>query len=73
VLEKTPTYQLSAKTGGGAIAEGVFIGWFVGYVESSGNVYFFAMNIEGTSYIEIRDKRIELTKQILRSLGYLPK
>jgi len=73
VLEKTPTYQLSAKTGGGPIDEGIYIGWFVGYLESNGNVYFFATNIEGASYVEIRDKRIELTKQILRALGYLPK
>jgi beta-lactamase class D len=72
VLEKTPTYTLSAKTGGGSIAEGVYIGWFVGYLEKNGNVYFFATNIEGTSFTDIRDKRIELTKQILRKLGYLP-
>ena len=73
VLEKTPTYRLSAKTGGGPIDEGIYIGWFVGYLESNGSVYFFATNIEGGSYLEIRDKRIELTKQILSALGYLPK
>jgi len=72
VFEKTPTYTLSAKTGGGSIAEGVYIGWFVGYLETEGNVYFFATNLEGSSFTEIRDKRIELTKQILRVLGYLP-
>ena len=73
VFEKTPTYQLSAKTGGGPIDEGIYIGWFVGYLETNGNVYFFATNIEGASYVEIRGKRIELTKEILRALGYLPK
>jgi len=73
VFEKSPRYTLSAKTGGGPIDEGVFIGWFVGYLETNGNVYLFAMNIEGSSFMEIRDKRVELTKQILRSIGYLPK
>jgi beta-lactamase class D len=73
VLEKGPTYQLSGKTGGGPIDEGKYIGWFVGYLESNGNVYFFATNIEGASYAEIRSKRVELTKQILKGLGYLPK
>nr|AIA12114.1 ClassD_beta_lactamase [uncultured bacterium] len=73
VLEKTPAYTLSAKTGGGSIAEGVYIGWFVGYVETRGNVYFFATNIESTSYQAIRGKRIEVTKQVLTSLGLLPK
>lgn len=73
VLERGASYTLSAKTGGGPIREGVYIGWFVGYLESGGNVYFFATNIEGASFAEIRNKRIELTKQILASLGYLPK
>ena len=73
LLEATPAYRLSAKTGGGPIAEGKVIGWFVGYVEKDGDVYFFALNIEGPSYIAIRDKRIDVTKQILRDLGYLPK
>jgi beta-lactamase class D len=46
--------------------------WFVGYLEAAGNVYFFATNIEGASYAEIRDKRIDLTRQILIASGYLP-
>lgn len=73
VFEQAPTYKLSAKTGGGPIAEGIYIGWFVGYLETKGNVYFFATNIEGASFVEIRDKRVALTKQILTTLGYLPK
>lgn len=72
VFEQTPTYKLSAKTGGGPIDDGVFIGWFVGYLQTRRNVYFFAMNIDGASFAEIRDKRIELTKQILKGLGYWP-
>jgi beta-lactamase class D len=73
VFEKTPAYKLSAKTGGGSIAEGKYIGWFVGYLETQGNVYFFATNIEGSSYSEIREKRIDVTKKILSELGYLPR
>lgn len=71
-LERTPTYKLSAKTGGGSISEGLYIGWFVGYVETKEDVYFFATNIEGTNFEEIRDKRIELTKKVLVGLGILP-
>jgi beta-lactamase class D len=73
VLEKTPAYTLSGKTGGGSIAERIFIGWFVGYLETNGDVYFFATNIEGPNFPEIRDKRIDVTKQLLTQLGYLPK
>src|SRR6185503_36295 len=65
VLENTPAYKLSAKTGGGSIAEGKYIGWFVGYLETKGDVYFFATNIEGANFAEIREKRIELSKEIL--------
>ncbi len=72
VLEKTPRYTLSGKTGGGSLPGGKSLGWFVGYVEAQGNVYFFATNIEGANYAAIRDRRIELTKQILAELGYLP-
>ena len=71
VLERTPTYALSGKTGGGPIAGGKYIGWFVGYLEKQANVCFFSLNIEGPSFAEIKEKRVELTKQILRSLGYL--
>ena len=73
ILEKTPAFTLSGKTGGGSVAEGKYIGWFVGYLETDGNVYFFATNIEGSNFPEIREKRIDVTKQILMHLGYLPK
>lgn len=77
LIEQTPTYKLSAKTGGGSKSgsgAGELIGWFVGYVERGGDdVTFFALNIDGANYAAIRDKRSELTKQILTELGYLPK
>jgi len=73
VMEKTPAYTLSAKTGGGPIAEGKYIGWLVGYLETGADVYFFATNIEGASFAGIRDKRLKITKRALTELGYLPK
>jgi beta-lactamase class D len=71
-LEKTAGYTLSGKTGGGTLAENRAFGWFVGYVETKGNVCFFALNLEGSNSASIRDRRIKLTKQILAALGYLP-
>ena len=73
VLEETPAYKLSGKTGGGSIAEATYIGWFVGYLETKGDVYFFALNIEGADFPSIRDQRVMITKQILSELGHLPK
>ena len=72
-LEETPEYRLSGKTGGGPIGEGRFLGWFVGYVEAKDNTYFFATEIEGPTYLSIRDERIAVTKRVLAGLGYIPR
>ncbi len=71
VLEQTASYKLNAKTGAGPAAEGRTLGWFVGYLETKDNVYFFAMQIEGQPFAVIRDERIRLTKQILTDLGHI--
>jgi beta-lactamase class D len=70
-LEETPDYRLSGKTGGGPLAEGRFLGWFVGYLETKGNTYFFATEIEGPTYVSVRDERIALTRRILADFGHL--
>src|SRR5215208_3711930 len=70
-LEETPDYKLSGKTGGGPLGENRFLGWFVGYLETTDNTYFFATEIEGPTYLSIRDERIALTKRILKGLGRL--
>lgn len=72
-MEKTAEYKLSAKTGTGPLSEGKYIGWFVGYLESKGNVYFFALNLNGDKAPPSRERRINLTKRILTDLGYLPR
>jgi beta-lactamase class D len=45
VLERTDTHVLRGKTGFAEDRSGVAVGWFVGYVEKPGNVYFFALNM----------------------------
>jgi beta-lactamase class D len=45
INEKGPGYTIRAKTGWAARMEPQ-IGWFVGYVETAGDVWFFAMNID---------------------------
>jgi len=69
--EIEPQYKLSAKTGGGQLENGNFIGWYVGYVEQKDNVYFFALNIEAENYRAIKDRRIELTRQVLMKLAII--
>jgi beta-lactamase class D len=72
-LEETPGYKLSGKTGGGPLGEGRFLGWFVGYLETKENTYFFATEIEGPTYLSVRDERIAVTRRILSDLGYMKK
>jgi beta-lactamase class D len=72
-LEETPRYTLHGKTGGGPLAENRFLGWFVGYLETKGDTYFFATQIEGPTYASVRDERIAVTKRILSDLGHMPK
>jgi beta-lactamase class D len=69
--EDSVQYKLRGKTGW-AIIDKQNIGWFIGYVETKDNVYFFVTNIET---FEASDKfygsRIEITKLILKELNIL--
>lgn len=71
VLEETDTYKLSAKTGTGFLENENILGWLVGYLEKSDDVYFFALNLEGKQEEASRKKRLEMTKQIFTQLGIL--
>jgi beta-lactamase class D len=73
VLKETPSYKLSGKTGGAGNLNGKALCWFVGYVETNENTCFFALNIDGENFAAVRDKRIDLTKQILSELGFMKK
>ena len=72
VLEKTASYQLSGKTGS-AQRITPHVGWFVGYLETEGNVYFFATNFQSTNPNGLANgeaaKKISLS--ILQELGFL--
>lgn len=70
-LEETPDYKLSGKTGGGPLGENRFLGWFVGFLETKEGAYLFATEIEGPTYLSVRDERIAVTKRILAGLGHM--
>ena len=48
LIEEDELHRLRGKTGSG-IAGDQYIGWFVGYEERNGDVYFFALNIKSSS------------------------
>ncbi|MFQ4144916.1 class D beta-lactamase [Chlorogloeopsis sp. ULAP02] len=72
ILEKTPDYTITGKTGWVGFDDGVKpqIGWLVGYLERGKNVYFFATNIEIR-----KDKdasaRMEITRRCFKDLRLL--
>ena len=73
VLEETPEYRLSGKTGTARLSEGREVGWLVGYVEREGQTHVYALNLEGRSEdVGLPGRRIGLAKAMLGELGILP-
>ncbi len=72
LVENKSKYKLRAKLGWGILRDSLNVGWYVGYLEKEGNVYFFATNIESNNPGEnFGSARIEITKSVLRSLKLL--
>jgi len=73
VEEKTDTYTLRAKTGW-ADTKPEHVGWYVGYVETKGNVYFFAIRLyqpDAQQHDDFGNQRKVITKKILADLGII--
>jgi beta-lactamase class D len=76
VLEETPAYRLSGKTGTADLTPTRELAWLVGTVEREGNVWFYALNMEGEEVWERWGQplvRRQLVVEILRSVGVLPR
>lgn len=75
LVEQTPEYKLSGKSGTTMVDgyEDRELAWFVGYVERGDQIHFYALNMEGDRVGEDwpLEKRIGLTREILRELGIL--
>jgi beta-lactamase class D len=73
IEEETPVYTLRAKTGW-ADTKPTHVGWYVGYVETKGNVYFFATRLYQPDAQQIDDfgaQRKLITRKILTDLKIL--
>jgi beta-lactamase class D len=70
IYDKTDEYTIRAKTGWALRIEDQ-VGWFVGYVEKSSDIYFFAINLESKKPEEGFISRKEITFKILKELGIL--
>lgn len=70
IVEETDAYTLHAKTGW---AFKNSVGWYVGYVERGGDVYFFSTCVQGDDFDSenFGEARIEISRKILGALGIL--
>lgn len=69
LVEKTNSYALYAKTGWG-VQSLPKIGWYVGYVETADDVWFFALNMDTNTESEL-PLRQQLARSSLRALGII--
>ena len=69
LVEQTPTFSIRAKTGlAGNIKPK--IGWYVGYVETSKDVWFFATNMDVNDEKDL-PLRLKLTREALQIKGVI--
>ncbi|MHC1708333.1 MAG: class D beta-lactamase [Bacteroidales bacterium] len=73
IVKETPDCILRAKTGWGVMND-TDIGWYTGYVENKGKVYYFVNCLQNkdTNNLEFPKARIEIAKKILKRLKILP-
>lgn len=74
VLEETKDYRLSGKTGTADVTATRELAWLVGFVEREGDVWFYALNMEGEQVWEQwgrSSKRIALVRSLLQELEVL--
>ncbi|GAA0614791.1 BlaR1 family beta-lactam sensor/signal transducer [Virgibacillus siamensis] len=67
-LETKDNAALYGKTGTGTVNENNVSGWFIGYIETSNNTYFFATNIENGTHAN-GSIAAKITKSILQDKG----
>lgn len=73
LLEETPAYRLSGKTGTADVTPTRELGWLVGWVEAGGETYFYALNMEGERVWEDWPprKRTQLVRTLLGEMGVI--
>ena len=74
IAEQTPQGTLRAKTGAcRPDGEREVTLWYVGYVEKSAGVWYFALELGDTDYDPLMAQRVPKARAILADLGVLPR
>ena len=70
--EENTLYKLSYKTGLGLDEQNNAIGWLAGWIEENRHVYFFVTLVKTPDKeVDMRSVRLNITKDILKDLGFL--
>ena len=70
--EENTLYKLSYKTGLGMDEQNNAIGWLAGWIEENRHVYFFVTLVKTPDKeVDMRSVRLNITKDILKDLGFL--
>lgn len=67
-LSENDNAKLYGKTGTGKVGSNDVSGWFIGYVETPNNVYFFAVNLQGHDHAN-GDVAAKITYSIFNTMG----
>jgi beta-lactamase class D len=71
IVEETPSWRLSAKTGACRPLGKETSNWYVGYVEKGRTVYYFALQVGAKDFGRAYSERISISRAILKDLGIL--
>mgnify|MGYP005810549913 CR=1 FL=1 len=81
LVESTSDYKLYAKTGSGWVkettskqkqtAQKAMLGWYVGFVENTQGVHYFAFNVSRDSYAKMKKNRVAMAMNHLKAAGII--
>ena len=76
LVERNAHYSLYAKTGAGKAnaddkTSKAMLGWYVGFVENTEGVHFFAFNFTRDSYAKMKASRVAIARNHLKKAGVI--
>ena len=76
LVDSTADYKLYAKTGAGKVlttdkSSKAMLGWYIGFVENSAGVHYFAFNFTRASYAKMKAARIKIAMNHLKKAGVI--
>jgi beta-lactamase class D len=69
LVEESKGMKIYAKTGAGKVTDGSMLGWYIGFVENTQGVHFFAFNFNRDTYAQMKTVRVKIAMNHLKKLG----